>query len=286
MIPTQFLNESTVWEALLERMPTTAMLRNLGNMSKTGLLVKGNWDAITCVVSRLEDEERLYKARIHPLSVLAALNTYSQGRGIRGSGSWKPVPRVVDALDAAFYKTFKNVEPTNQHVVLTLDVSSSMTWGSIAGVGGITPRTGSAAMALVTAAVEPRHTLLAFSRKLVPIDISPRQRLDSVCKKLDRMPFGATDCAQPVLWAIKKRVPDVDLFVIYTDNETWAGQVHPVQALDEYRRMFNPRAKLVVVAMVRNGFSIADPNDAGMMDVVGFNTATPRVISEFAVGNL
>jgi 60 kDa SS-A/Ro ribonucleoprotein len=58
--------------------------------------------------------------------------------------------------------------------------------------------------------------------------------------------------------------------VIYADSETRAGQVHPTQALGEHRREFNPQAKLVVVAMVSNGFSIADPNDAGMMDVVGF----------------
>lgn len=34
--------------------------------------------------------------------------------------------------------------------------------------------------------------------------------------------------------------------------------------------------------MVSNGFSIADPNDARMMDVVGFDTATPQVIRDLA----
>jgi len=38
---------------------------------------------------------------------------------------------------------------------------------------------------------------------------------------------------------------------------------------------------LVVVGMVSNGFSIADPTDAGMLDVVGFDTATPALISDF-----
>lgn len=36
--------------------------------------------------------------------------------------------------------------------------------------------------------------------------------------------------------------------------------------------------------MVSNGFSIADPNDAGMLDVVGFDTATPEVMAGFARG--
>jgi len=28
----------------------------------------------------------------------------------------------------------------------------------------------------------------------------------------------------------------VDAFVIYTDSETWAGQIHPSQALDMYHQ--------------------------------------------------
>jgi 60 kDa SS-A/Ro ribonucleoprotein len=34
--------------------------------------------------------------------------------------------------------------------------------------------------------------------------------------------------------------------------------------------------------MTSNGFTIADPKDAGMMDVVGFNPVTPQAIIEFA----
>jgi 60 kDa SS-A/Ro ribonucleoprotein len=74
---------------------------------------------------------------------------------------------------------------------------------------------------------------------------------------------------------------DVDAFVVYTDSETWAGNVHPVQALRAYRERTGIAAKLVVVAMASNGFSIADPEDAGMLDVVGFDTATPQVIADF-----
>ena len=82
------------------------------------------------------------------------------------------------------------------------------------------------------------------------------------------------------------REREVDTFVIYTDSETWAGDVHPVQALADYRRASGIDARLVVVGMVSNGFSIADPNDPGMLDVVGFDSATPQLISEFARGAL
>jgi 60 kDa SS-A/Ro ribonucleoprotein len=33
--------------------------------------------------------------------------------------------------------------------------------------------------------------------------------------------------------------------------------------------------------MVSNGFSIADPDDGGMLDVVGFDTAAPAVMADF-----
>jgi 60 kDa SS-A/Ro ribonucleoprotein len=48
-----------------------------------------------------------------------------------------------------------------------------------------------------------------------------------------------------------------------------------------YRQKMGIAAKLVVVGMVSNGFSIADPNDAGMLDMVGFDTAAPNIISNF-----
>ena len=75
--------------------------------------------------------------------------------------------------------------------------------------------------------------------------------------------MGGTDCALPMLDATKKKL-DVDCFVVLTDSETWAGKIHPFEALQQYRAKMNkPHAKCVVVGMVSNGFTIADPNDAG-----------------------
>jgi 60 kDa SS-A/Ro ribonucleoprotein len=33
--------------------------------------------------------------------------------------------------------------------------------------------------------------------------------------------------------------------------------------------------------MTSNGFTLAEPNDRGMLDVVGFDTNVPAVISDF-----
>jgi 60 kDa SS-A/Ro ribonucleoprotein len=55
----------------------------------------------------------------------------------------------------------------------------------------------------------------------------------------------------------------VDVFQVFTDNETWAGRVHPSKALKQYRRKTGIPAKLIVAGMTSTGFSIADPNDGG-----------------------
>jgi 60 kDa SS-A/Ro ribonucleoprotein len=296
------LTSLEVWEALLEDMPMTAMIRNLATMTRVGVLASGS-DGTEIVIDRLADGERIRRARVHPIAVLAALRTYAAGRGARGRHTWSPVRAVVDALDAAFYQAFANVEPTGRRLLLALDVSGSMTSGCVSGVPGLTPRDASAALALVTAATEKQYEIVGFfagrrgwksgtksqwgfgEQGLTPLAISPRQRLDDAVDTVSDLPFGGTDCALPMLYA-QAQEREIDAFVIYTDSETWAGQVHPAQALEDYRRASGIDARLVVVGLVSNGFSIADPRDPGMLDVVGFDTATPQLISDFARGSL
>jgi 60 kDa SS-A/Ro ribonucleoprotein len=288
MVPTHLLTDASVWEALLPSMPLTAMIRNLGVMSKVGLLVPGS-DAVRAIVGRLTDPNVVRNSRVHPLAVLTALKTYAQGHGMQASTRWTPVSQVIDALDGAFYLSFENAPWTGKRIMLALDVSGSM-GAAVAGIPYLSCREASAAMALVTAATEEHHRFVAFTSRtflrrgistgLSPLTISPRQRMDDVVHLIGNLAFGGTDCALPMVEAMKHRWP-VDAFVVYTDNETWAGEIHPAQALRRYRDRMGIAAKLIVVAMASNGFSIADPDDAGMLDVVGFDTATPQVISDF-----
>ena len=135
-------------------------------------------------------------------------------------------------------------------------------------------------MALVTAATEKEYHIMGFSDRFIPLNISPRMRLDDVVKRIGNLPFQATDCALPMVWARQNKLR-VSGFITYTDSETWAGNIHPSQALRAYRDEFAGDAKAVVVGMTSNGFTIADPNDRGMLDVVGFDTTVPAVISDF-----
>jgi 60 kDa SS-A/Ro ribonucleoprotein len=298
-VPTQWLNEPVVWEALLERMPMTALVRNLAKLTAVGVLSPLG-GKLPAVLAMLGDGERLRRARLHPLAILLALRTYAQGRGDRGSLRWEPVPQIGDALNDAFYAAFRTVEPSGKRLLLALDVSGSMGSGRVAG-SSVTPREAAAAMALVTAQRERSWHIVGFTSgargewhggrsrwagyasNLLPLDISRGQRLDAVVRYTAGLPMGGTDCALPMLYALDKGL-SVDAFVVYTDSETWAGEIHPIQALREYRRRTGIAAKLAVVGLVSNGFSIADPDDAGMLDIVGFDTAAPQVLADFVKG--
>lgn len=287
-VPTALLSSSAVWAALLRDMPVTAMVRNLAKMTAVGLLTPGAAASAT-VCERLRDAERLRKARLHPLGVLMALRTYGSGRGDRGKLRWEPVPAVLDALEAAFEGSFAAVEPAGKRTLLALDVSGSMAAPCTGGSGGaaaLTCAEAAAAMAVVTMRTEPACTAMCFSHDFVPLGMTKETDLRAAIALTKNRRFGGTDCSLPMQYALEQRL-EVDTFVVYTDSETYYGKVHPCEALRKYRReMRRPDATLIVVGMASNGFSIADPEDPGMLDVVGFDSAASGLIADFAARRL
>lgn len=282
MIPTDFLKEPKVWEQLIEnKMPLTALLRNLGRMSANGTLKP--LSAITKeVIIQLTDAENVRKSRIHPISVLAALMTYGQGRGMKGTLTWDIIPQIKDALDDMFYMSFKNVSPTGKNINLGIDISPSMFGAKVAGMEYLTAAVASAAIAMTIARTEKNYMFSAFTHEYVPIDITAKDTLDAVIKKTNAFSgkYGRTDCALPMTNAIDKKL-EFDAFYIFTDNETYAGRIHPFEALKQYRRISGRPAKLAVCATSATKFSIADPSDAGMMDFVGFDSNVPQLLNDF-----
>ena len=146
-------------------------------------------------------------------------------------------------------------------------------------------------------ATPPQVTICAFSNTIIDLTnaivgymdatIDPATGLPTMtiadALKLVDMPFSSTDCALPMIQALKNR-EKVDAFVIYTDSETYMGTIHPQAALEEYRKAMGIDAKLIVVGMTSNCLTIADPKDLNTLNLAGFDTATPRIISDFTQG--
>lgn len=292
VVPTDWLRSPEVWAALLADMPMTALIRNLATLTRVGLLTPAA-EATERVVAQLGDAERLRRARVHPIAILAAAKTYASGRGVRGQQTWQPVREIVEALDRAFPLAFGNITPTGQRWLIGLDVSGSMGGGSVAGVPGLAPRDAAAALATIWVQTERQVDIVAFTggsaggyqAGVTRFHVGRGDSLASVTARTNGLPFGPTDCALPMRFAQAEGLA-VDAFVILTDSETWFGDVHPMAALKEYRERTGIPAKLVVVGMVSNGFTIADPDDAGTLDVVGFDTAAPDLVGTFVAGDL
>lgn len=295
MINSAHLKNAKVWEALLPNLGLTAIIRNLGAMTAAGLITP-NSAAEKQIAAKLGDVEQIRRSRIHPFNALVALRVYSLGRAVRGELSWSPTRRIIDALDELFYTSFGNVEGSGKNTLLALDVSGSMCSPIMNSV--LSCRDGSAAMAMVVARTEPDYEVIGFTggssvwgsraRNYGPVtelQISPKQRLDDVIKTISGLPFGTTDCSLPFTWALENK-RRFENFAVFTDNETYAGHIHPFEALKQYRNKTGLAARSVVVGMTGTSFSIADPRDPGMLDVVGFDSAAPQLISDFWSGRV
>lgn len=300
-VPTHYLNSVPVWEALLESMPLTAMIRNLGKMTSIGL-IKMLSEAEKLVTGKLGDIEYLKKSRVHPISILMALKQYSKGHGDKGSLSWNPSAKVVDALDAAFYLAFGNVEPANKKTLIGVDISGSMD-SPIAGTG-LTCREAAGAIAMVASRTEPECAAIGFATTIKHLDLGKYRRLENACAYMRSLPMGGTDCSLPVKFAMHERLA-VDTFVTLTDNETWAsGDPYPggytgssrwisgnpsghcFQWLKKYRDQTGIAARNIVAAFTATDFTIADPSDPLSLDVVGLDAALPQLITDFSAGRV
>lgn len=296
MLPDAALSNPGVWETLVDHgVPITALMRQLPRLTRLGVTQSRR----TQIVNKLTDLETLRRGRVHPINVLVAQRTYASGRSARGDSTWTPDPHINDALDKAFYAAYGAVTPANKATLLAIDTSGSM--GHAASGLPLTCREAAAALALVTLNVEPNVDVIGFSdgdtsmsrgykrftgtTVACPLDITPRRRLDDVLEYMSKLSYGGTDCSLPMLWALKnKRV--YDTIVILTDNETYYGSVHPHQALQEYRNKTGVNTRLAVVSMTANGNTIADPRDPGQIDISGFDSVVPQLLSDFSRGDI
>lgn len=308
MVPTESLNDREVWDALLDaNLPLGALLRNLPKLTRLGFFEKmKEGSRLGEVVTRLTDAAEVERARLHPIKVLEALRTYSNGRSERGSSTWTPSRDIIGALDTTFRLAFKNVTPAGKRTLIGLDISPSMgsTYGGILSASEIT-----AAIATYITATEPETHVIGFtggghggyywnrsnrstpagtgrySSSVVELSdkIDPKRRLDDIVGDLRGLHWGGTDVALPMLYALEKGLrPEV--FVILTDNDTHSGSMQPFEALEKYRRETGIDAKLIVLSTVASRYQVIDPKDKNSLDIAGFDSAAPQLMSSFARG--
>jgi 60 kDa SS-A/Ro ribonucleoprotein len=293
-LPDEATSQADVMRALVDAgMPVTALIRNLPKLTRLGVLAPMS-SHLRAVTERLTDANLLRKGRVHPVALMVAAKVYASGRSEPRLGrtpvTWVPVPQVSDALSGAFYLAFPAVEPAGKRIMVNLDVSGSMT-SSAAGYC-VSAREVVAGMALVTMNTEPAWGVYGFSHQFMPLQLSPGMRLDQALRYMRDLPYGGTDASLPMQWATRTRT-EVDVFQISTDYETWAGSIHPHEALENYRQAMGINARMQMVAVAPNEYSFwphkvpeSAATDLGVLDVSGFDTNVPALLADHARGSI
>lgn len=282
VIPTELKNDPRIWQALLDAgMPINALIRNLGKLSQLGLLEPMSENAKK-VCETFRNEEILRRARIHPINVLNQKVGYESGRG-RSGIFWQVNSKISAAMEDMFYASFNYVEPTGKNLMLALDVSGSMS--SPASGTNLSCCQVTAAMSMTTLRTEDNAEIFAFNNRIERVDITPKSSLQEVLKKVSNINYGGTDCSLPMKYAKDHHLP-VDGFAIYTDSETWCNRNYsPAKSLLEYQNKSGKHdAKVAVIACTSTEVGIAEPGNLNMLDVAGFSSSVPQVLSHFFSG--
>jgi len=284
-VPTALFGSKEIWATLLETMPMEALLRNLGKLTQIGVVA----DKYKEIAARFSNQEEVLKARIHPIKVLIASKVYKNGYGDLGSLSWTPNMFVLVAMTQLYKLSYGTITPTGKRMMVALDVSGSMS-SPVLGSTILNCRDATVAMALLYLETEKNVNVVAFSDGLTDLSLpftrnqlTRGMTIDQAMSATSGMAFSATDCVLPIKHAIEKNL-HVDAFIIMTDNETYAPNEHPQSALVRYRALTGIQAKLIVIGMTGNCFTIADPTDKNTLNLAGFDTSTPEIASMFLRG--
>lgn len=289
-IPTQFLKSPEVWKTLFYngQLKGQALVRNVVRLSRIGAFTDIQFAGD--YAKALNDEDMIRKTRLHPVQFLLAYITYNEGqidRAARGDVTrkkdWSTNAKVLAALQNGFNLAFKFAEPSGKRFRIGVDVSGSMSWTAAIGAD-LSAAQGSAVMALALAKLEDNVEILGFANTLRDLGISEADSFSEVNRKVQHHNFGSTNPSLLISDAQNRRVA-VDTFVVITDNEVNSG-THPSRTLAKYRDAMGIDAKLIVMGMTSTGFTIADPSDRGMLDVVGFDANVPKIVTDFAAGRV
>lgn len=301
-IPTHFFKFKEIWLCLIPRLPLRILVEQLPRLARSGLLLtRANvGEVLRPLLERLQSDNALGDCPLGPLETYAIVKQCEMathigaartrtaagataGGGKRGHRHHRS--QLEDALMSLHLASFKTVPTTGKRYLVAVDVRSPMAHSKTAGLSALTPAEASGILLQALTSTEPAVTALAFSaRGMVDLEVNNKMTLADIRARMRETPMGPVSAALPLRWAQELR-RSYDLFLICTDTQTQPGDTHPAEALKEYRRALNlPQARLVTCAMCSRGFSLAPPDEFGMLDIAGFDVNVLRIVQDFACG--
>ncbi|MEP3891053.1 MAG: RNA-binding protein [Hellea sp.] len=283
-VPFQMLTalnlNSDHWTQISERGGWHMVRMNLNTFARHGVFERRS--AVKAIAKRLTDVDAIRRAKVFPYQIMAAYMASQKS----------DLPReITQALKEALEISLENVPSFDGNVVVCPDVSGSMSWSVSGYRAGSTSAVRCIDVAGLMASVVLRNsdaaTVLPFEVCIADVKLNAKDDVLTNTGKLSAIGGGGTNCAAPLVH-LNRRKAKVDLLIIVSDNESWAG----VQAgrstamMGEWERLKtrNPKARMVCIDITPNTTTQAVSRE-DILNIGGFSDRVFDVIGRFANGN-
>lgn len=259
--------KTLVWTEMSKQMPYMALLRNLNNFAKYGVL--DNVTERQRILSTLSDPQRVASSKQFPFRFISALRAYE------GAEMNPHKAQVEAALRAALNASVGNMPNLGRSLIM-LDVSGSMStaaigqghratfsWGVPRPTGIITAADIGSIFAAAVYKGSENPTLMTFDTS-VRDETSALHRdmgVYEIAQVINRQ-GGGTSLSEPLRVALT-RPERYDTMVFITDSESWAdtvegynGYTHATrmtatqELLTKYRSQLNPNLKVFFLQLI------------------------------------
>lgn len=239
------------WKAIGENMPNFALLKNLANLERKGVID----ELRTVIESRFSNAAGIAKSKILPFRFYDAYQKVTR--------SW-----VKDSLRDGIENSIANIPAFDGRTAVLLDISDSMEsflrTASLFAVGATK--------------LSKQGTLITFDTSAKRVEISKR---DSVLTQAERIQTaGATDTSAPIK-LLTSTGTVVDNIIMVTDEHQNTGS--PMYAaFKHYQSHINQNVKLFIVDVANGSASV--PNVKNVHYIFGFGDQVLNYISAVTYG--
>lgn len=287
--------KTSVWKAMALQMPYMALLRNLNNLLKYGVLNSDTDRAI--ILGRVADRQNVLHSKQFPFRFISAIRAVERD----SNGSHSVRNAVVEALKTALDYSVSNLPFTDRDVLSVLDVSGSMS-SETAGISRaqsynakgkapVDPITCSDvgsifAAATYKAAAEGAHAdIMTFDTDAQwETGLRSSMSVYDISRRINRG-GGGTSLHVPINEALTSG-KKYDVMVFITDSESWAdemngsgrygwtrqqGQTGSQAALDAYRKNVNADARVFFVQLVPTTTQMTAPDQPNTWYIAGWS---------------
>lgn len=255
------------WQQIASNMSWTQLRQNLNTLERHNVF-KNN-ELANALANKLSDADLVKKSKVFPYQIYTSLLNVTDRK-------------MVNALQKALDVSVDNVPVLPEHTIVAIDVSGSM-GAPVNGAnvnGGVNCAQVAGLMAVSILKKNSNSRVLTFDTKAKDYTnmLNPS---DSVMTNMERIKFngGGTSCSSSLHYANSLNTP-CDLFIMISDNESWADYRGASKREWDILKKKNPKAKLVMIDLAQ-GTTTQVPTSKDVLYLGGFHSNMLSVIKNF-----